>query len=401
MIYPLKVSENNRYFVDQEGNPYLVFADTGWMLFSYISKEDAKFYIEERFKQGINSILCYATPFKIDRANTEGNKPFLNEDILTPNEKYFANVDWIINKAVEYGMQVIICPAEMDNYKSYFTLENAMESGRYMGNRYKDFANIMWFVGGDLNPTETEMAVANALISGLREYDSNHIISFHPRGAVSKKYFYQEMQDIEYRMVHVHSPSSHLNYSLITEDYELEPTMPTILAEPCYEDDEQNTNFQIRMACLWGFLSGAAGIAYGNLIVYNFGVNETIDWKPYLDHPALLQIKNFVDLIGSREWAKLVPSNDLIIEGRGTLGELDYGVAQIAFDGSFAVCYIPTSREIKIDMSLFDSGKTICWFDPTKIEFKVVNQYPNTGILVLPAQPKNAEEQHDWVLIIE
>jgi len=33
-IFPLKISDNKRYFLTQQGKPFLYHADTGWRLFT-------------------------------------------------------------------------------------------------------------------------------------------------------------------------------------------------------------------------------------------------------------------------------------------------------------------------------------------------------------------------------
>ena len=44
---PIKVSENGRYFVDQNGNPVFWLGTTQWELFHGFSQEDARTILEE------------------------------------------------------------------------------------------------------------------------------------------------------------------------------------------------------------------------------------------------------------------------------------------------------------------------------------------------------------------
>lgn len=55
-IFPLKISENKRYFVTQEGKPYLYHADTGWGIFTKLTTEEAVEYLSFRKSQGFNTI---------------------------------------------------------------------------------------------------------------------------------------------------------------------------------------------------------------------------------------------------------------------------------------------------------------------------------------------------------
>ncbi|MFA6309221.1 MAG: DUF4038 domain-containing protein [Clostridia bacterium] len=417
-IFPLKVSSNGHYLTDINNNPYYVFADTGWMMFSYISKEQAETYLDSRKSHGVNTILCYAAPFYMDRPNAEGNLPFIEGDLTRPNDLYFDSVDWVINKAAEKDMQVIICPVELANYtdsgRNYgLNVDSALAIGRYMGNRYKNFRNIMWFTGGDTQPSEDQIAITNALAAGIREYDINHIMSYHPGGGSSSSMFFNDQFWLKYNMFQSYSPNSIAPYDLMLNDYNLVPIRPSILIEPCYEDNGSNSVFQVRRANAWGALSGGFGVTYGNQVIYNFGVNANPPfeagrdlssyWTPYLEHTGFLQVASLVEEIKSRAWYNLVPdqAHEVITGGYGGYGETDYAVTEISNTGSFSMSYIPTARAITIDMTQFNSSKTIKWYDMTINTYTSVGVFPNTGSVNLPAKPANSYGQYDWVLVIE
>jgi len=40
----LKVSENHRFLMDSEGKPFFWLGDTGWLLFSKLTREEAEKY---------------------------------------------------------------------------------------------------------------------------------------------------------------------------------------------------------------------------------------------------------------------------------------------------------------------------------------------------------------------
>ena len=54
--FPLKISENRRYFVDQDGKPFLYHADTGWQIFTQLTTDEAIEYMSFRKAQGFNTI---------------------------------------------------------------------------------------------------------------------------------------------------------------------------------------------------------------------------------------------------------------------------------------------------------------------------------------------------------
>jgi len=55
-VYPLKVSDNRRYLVDQSGTPFLIVGDTPQGLMGRLSEEDAAFYFADREAHGFNTL---------------------------------------------------------------------------------------------------------------------------------------------------------------------------------------------------------------------------------------------------------------------------------------------------------------------------------------------------------
>jgi len=415
--FPLKLSENGRYLTDVNNNPYYPFIDTGWMVCSYISQADIETYLDNRASHGINTILCYAAPFEryASLGNYNGDLAFVDHNLSQPNDTYFENVDFVINEAAERNMQVLLCPFEFAGYLDYSPLPDvgynesltpgkARIIGQYFGNRYKDFKNIIWFVGGDYMPeNQNEIDIVDALAEGIREYDLYHLMSYHPSGGSSSSQYFHDRYWLKFNMNQSYSPDSTKAYTLSLDDYSYSPTKPTILIEPCYENLGGNTAFQVRRAISWGSLSGTFGTSYGNGVVYNFGRNASVDFTQYLDTPAFLHVENLTKCINSREWIKLEPDriNSVITSGGGYYDDTDYVTTSIADDKSFSISYIPTAREVTVDMSVFNGSKMLKWFDITSNMSSEIGIYPNIGTVNLSARPANSAGQYDWILIIE
>ena len=86
-VYPLKVSENRRYFTDQQGDPVFWLGTTQWQLFREYTLEEARIIIEKTKGHG----FAFAQVMLLGvgdgtKPNVYGQKPFLNNDPLTPNE---------------------------------------------------------------------------------------------------------------------------------------------------------------------------------------------------------------------------------------------------------------------------------------------------------------------------
>lgn len=52
----LRISENRRFFVTENGDPFFWLGDTGWLLFTKLNREDAEKYFENRRQKGFNVI---------------------------------------------------------------------------------------------------------------------------------------------------------------------------------------------------------------------------------------------------------------------------------------------------------------------------------------------------------
>ena len=108
----LKVSENKRFLIFEDGTPFFYLGDTGWELFHRLNKDDAEKYLENRRSKGFTVIQAVALA-ELDGLNTpnaEGNRPLINNDPLKPNEAYFSHVDWVIKKAEEKGIFIGLLP---------------------------------------------------------------------------------------------------------------------------------------------------------------------------------------------------------------------------------------------------------------------------------------------------
>ena len=189
--YPLKVSVDGRHLEDQAGQAFLINGDTPWSLIVELTKAEADVYLEDRRSRGFNTIIVeiieneFGGPF-----NRDGDYPFLSSgDFSQPNEAYFQHADWVINKAAEKGILVILTPA----YIGYNcggegwcpemkadSLADLRGYGRFLGNRYKAYDNIIWMHGGDAAAGNFgALNHVNAIAEGIREVDPGKLFTVY------------------------------------------------------------------------------------------------------------------------------------------------------------------------------------------------------------------------------
>ncbi|HJZ79387.1 MAG TPA: DUF4038 domain-containing protein, partial [Pyrinomonadaceae bacterium] len=180
--YPLKMSANHRYFVDQNNIPMIMIGDSPQSLGGNLTAAQQNTYFADRQAKGFNAawvnILCASyTACASDGKTVGGVAPFTSGsdpasyDLSTPNTTYFALTDATINLASSYGINLFLDPIETGGW--LVTLRNngntkAFNYGVYLGNRYKTFPNIVWFHGNDFDryTDPTDNALVGQVMAG-------------------------------------------------------------------------------------------------------------------------------------------------------------------------------------------------------------------------------------------
>jgi hypothetical protein len=97
--FPLKVSENHRYLVDQRGQPFRIQGDSAQSLIANLTYAEAETYLTDRHNKGFNTvnINLLERKFAIKAPkNKRGDNPFTDcDNFATPNEAYFDFADRI------------------------------------------------------------------------------------------------------------------------------------------------------------------------------------------------------------------------------------------------------------------------------------------------------------------
>ena len=175
----LRVSPNGRYFVDQNGKPFFYLGDTCWLLFQRPNHEEVDEYLKDRAAKGFTVIQAYVLR-GLYKKHPDGNSslldatPLIDRDPTRPNEEFFKNVDYVVNRANELGLVMGLVTAKSwhvtDHPEKVFDEKNPYVFGKFLGERYKNNA-VMWFPGGDSAPGKYD-AVWVAMAKGLKDGSS-------------------------------------------------------------------------------------------------------------------------------------------------------------------------------------------------------------------------------------
>jgi len=421
----LKVSDNHRFLITEDGKPFFWLGDTAWELFHRLTREEAALYLKRRAEQGF-TVIQASVLAEIDGLNTPnayGHKPLAGNDPAKPDEDYFKHVDWIVEKANSLGMYVAMLPTwgtYWQRNEGPFNAENARIYSEWLGRRYKE-TGIVWVLGGDRKvDTETHRAILQGMVAGLRAGDGGaHLKTFHPAGGTSSsKWFHDHDADwLDFNMIQSGHSVTNTNYVMVQRDYALTPAKPCLDGEPTYEyppnampEKRPAGAIQIRRNAYWALFAGAHGHTYGTHPIWQMYAPPHLPkwevntpWYEALDLPGANQLKHLKALILSRPFLARIPDQQLILEGQGE------GLAQIQAtrdgnfeknDADYVMVYFPEARRVTIQTEKI-AAKALrgWWFNPRNGEVTALGTVPNT--LKATFEPPTRGKDEDWVLVLD
>jgi len=416
-VGPLKVSANNRYLIDQSGKPFFMSADTSWSLLTKLSVADAKQYIDLRKAQGYNTIMTNIVfPSRIE-SGAHGT-PFRGSDMTKPNESYFMAVDEILNYAKDQGVIMYVGSFwKTDNggacisgfpVPAPFPSDNEMRSyASYLGSRYSNQTNLIWFNGGDGNPECMNSQMAN-LGNYMKAAMPNILISYHTWG---KAKWTSTQPWLGFNSMQYNSNSPPYSYADIRDLYGWSPTKPAFNMEPAYDpkaccgSDQDTSEQENRRSGWWAALSGALGVAYGGprAAWFTGEVTNRIDTNA-INRNGARHTGNINKIMSQLKWHLLEPdwNNATVTGGRGTYGSANYATAARASDGSLIIAYTPQAGSLTVNLAKLAGAGKAQWYDPTTGNaIGSAMDINNSGSQNFVTPGNNNGGNQDWVLIVK
>lgn len=176
-------------------------------------------------------------------------------------------------------------------------------------------------------------------------------------------------------------------------------TMPFFLIEAKYENEGVDDR-GVRQQAWQAMLSGASGHLIGNDPMWYFGAG----WENALDSKGARTVSYLRSTLESLPWWTLRPDADGELLTSGTGADASRAVAAITADRSRAVVYIPTSREITLDLSeLAGPRVNLRWLDPTSGGYAFATDAPvaRSANASLRTPGRNDDGDADWVLLVD
>jgi hypothetical protein len=424
--------------------------EAAWVSTTRATLAEYDTYFRDRVTRGFNTVLIMVIvqeggQYNWQRANQNGDQPFTTVNQFdTPNSVYFDFVESVVDKAASYGFAVFLVYTYVGFNGNQFgegwwtVVADAHNTGpicfawgQYLGNRFKNKTNVLWFSGGDYTmPDDATRAKYVQIMAGIRDagalqpagsewgYPDSIAIdqggyTYGPNPAVSQQ---------NLSTFYAQGPGQNGQcYGAADRSYAAVPTLPTIAEEVMFAYGDyapiDATRPAVRKYQHWSILAGSTAGTF-------WGIWDLADWHvtgtPKLWEQALTDVVSFdqqkaMAFYDSIEWWKLRPSGtareyagrDLIVSGGGS-GDSKITSA-MTLDGATLIAYVPSTgtgvTTFSVDLRSMSDSSIARWWNPTTGAYTEASGGSFSLANTLSAQSfdtpgDNGTGTNDWALIL-
>lgn len=427
----LKVSDNKRYLQHENGKPFFWLGETAWLLPTRSNREEVDYFMGETRKNGYN-VVQISTLHSIPAMNAYGHWALPNgldfKDIDKAGEyNYWQHVDYIVERAQRSGMYIgIVCVWGGPVKSKQISIEDAKKYGKFLAERYKKYPNIIWIIGGD-ERGDTQPEVWQALATTIRDIDSDHLMTFHPRGRTISTTWFNNEPWLDFNMYQsghrrynqrngdgdypIEENTEEDNWRFVERSLAVSPLKPVLDGEPSYEDiphglhdaDERRWQAEdVRRYAYWSVFAGSFGHTYGHNSTMQmlrpgyppaFGAKKP--WWDAIHDPGCQQMKYLKKLMLAFPYFDRIPDQSVISNANGSQYE-----RVIATRGKdYILAYNYTNRITEIDMAkISGTKKKAWWYSPVNGSVSYIGEFDNGKQTF--AHDSGYGSGNDWVLII-
>ncbi|MCK5801238.1 MAG: DUF4038 domain-containing protein [Lentisphaeria bacterium] len=278
---PLQVSANRRHFEHADGTPFFWLGDTWWLGLCERLEFPGEFQelTADRTGKGFSVIQLVAGLFPDmaafdERGRNEAGFPWTT-DFASIEPAFFDQADLRMNFLVRNGLAPCVLGC-WGYYLKWLGIEKMKEHWRYLVARWGALPVIWCLAGEGSMPyylSETREADSAWLKRGwtevgryLREIDPwERPITIHP--GTSARETIEDPAILDFDMLQTgHSDRQSLPNTVeqVCRARAIEPTLPVIEGEVCYEGIGAQCREEVQRLMFWAcILSGAAGFTYG------------------------------------------------------------------------------------------------------------------------------------------
>lgn len=409
----LKVSDEQRYLVHEDGTPFFWLGDTGWLLPKRLDQDEAAYYLSQAHNAGYNVVQVQTTN-AVPTMNVYGQYSFPDGFNFKDIDKkgvygYWDHMDYIIKRAEQQGIYVgMVCVWGSVVRSGQMTVEDAKKYGTFLAERYKDSPNIIWIIGGDTYGDRNQ-DVWEALAESIRKIDKSHLMTFHPFGRTSSATHLNDKAWMDFNMYQsghrrygqkkgdgsyaIEGSTEEDNWRYVENALKMTPLKPILDAEPSYEGIPQGlhnpaeplwTANDVRRYAYWSVFAGSCGHTYGHNNIMQFAKPgtggaygaDTVEkpWYIALKDDGFNQMKFLKNLILTFPYTERIPDQSVIAGSNGE--RYDRVIATRGND--YLLVYNYTNKPMTIDLTkISGSKKKAWWYNPKNGQLTYIGELNN------------------------
>lgn len=427
----LIISNNKRFIQHTNGTPFFWLGETAWLLPSRSNQDEVNYFMYETQQNGYN-VLQISILHNIPAMNVYGHEALPDgynfKDIDKKGQyNYWKHIDYIVEQAEKRGIYVgIVCVWGTPVSQKLMTVADAKKYGTFLVERYKKYPNIIWIIGGDIRG-DVQTEVWQALAKSIRSQDTEHLMTFHPRGRTISTTWFNNEDWLDFNMYQsghrrygqrfgdgdypIEENTEEDNWRFVERSLAVSPIKPVLDGEPSYENIPHglhNTSERywqaedVRRYAYWSVFAGSFGHTYGNNSTmqmmrpgYLASYGAKVPWWDSLHDPGCKQMKYLKDLILAFPFFDRIPDQSIIADTNGKQYE-----RVIATRGTdYMLIYNYTNRLVKIDMNkISGTKKKAWWYSPTDGHTEFIGEFDNGKKEFINDTGYRAG--NDWVLIV-
>lgn len=422
----LMVSENQRFLQFENGEPFFWLGETAWLMPERLNRDEVRYYLQTCQTAGYNMVQVQVVN-GVPTYNIYGQKSLsiANDGRWLMNEGYWEHMDYIISQAEQCGIYVgMVCIWGGLVKAGLMNVEQAKEYGTFLANRYKDCPNIVWIIGGDIEGN-IKSEVWETLATTIKGIDSNHLMTYHPRGRHTSAQWWSKSSWIDFHTFQ----SGHRRYGqrmdnknypipdnteedcwmYVDSTWAYKPQKPVLDDEPIYEGIPQGLHGadeplwlakDVRRYAYWSVFAGSCGHTYGNNAIMQFyregypsAYHCKKPWTEALYDPGFHQMKYLKQLMLSLPYFERVPDQSIVIDNG-----IQYDRLAATRGKSYLMVYNYTSRSMKVDLNKISGAKKrVWWMDAATGGLTYLGEYDSKVLTFRPH--KTRQDVEDGVLI--
>ena len=426
-IPSLRISDDGRYFFDNNGKPFFWLGDTAWLMFSKLTNEEIIAYLNDRQAKGYNVIQAMLL-HTMEVSTVDGVKALIanraDRPLVSNNGRdYWDLVEFAVEEAGKRGIYMALVPIWGSNVKAgkINTIQAEIYS-HFLALKFSRYQNIIWLNGGDLKGDDGR-EVWETIGHTLKKTMPHHLVTFHPRGRYSSADWFHDSVWLDFNMIQSghktyeqDTSSSDIrhfgedNWKLIEEAYRRKPVKPILDGEPSYENiphglhDTTQLKWQaadLRRYAWWSVLSGACGFTYGHNSIMQFyhkGQKEeaaygaSMDWTQALNAEGAGQM---IVLKGVME--RVLASAEILPVPHWVIHQKDkHGYVPVLTSDHITLAYSYTGAPFLLDATLMPRIKKAEWVNPGNGKASKAKLKIKKGLIYVVPPAKGT----DWLIRI-